>query len=276
MKNELSLDDVLAFLAVADGGGLTAAALETGQSPPTLGRKMTALEQATGRRLFRRGSGGYVLTAEGRAFRAEAEALVEVRARLSSWTRRDGAARVRITAGTWSSRWLARSLTQYWSPALTWMPEFLGSNANLDIARREADIGFRNRRPDQSWLAGRRLRQIRYAEFGTDESVRGYVTLAPNLPGTPSTRWLSENRGDDILTTVTDARLALDLARQGVGRVVLPIFAVAPSDGVSQLSDPIGELTHDEWLVTHHDARNDPPVRRAIDAITDFILKHET
>ena len=55
------------------------AVAETGQSAPTLSRKMAGLERATGQRLFLRGNRGYALTTEGRALLEEAEGLVAIR-----------------------------------------------------------------------------------------------------------------------------------------------------------------------------------------------------
>ncbi|MEM7719311.1 MAG: LysR family transcriptional regulator [Pseudomonadota bacterium] len=271
MKHQLSLDDLTLFLAVCEAGGLAGAASATGQSAPTLSRKMTSLEQKTRRRLFLRGNQGFALTAEGRALRDEAQELAGLSRRLSRWTDDDAPVRVRITAGTWTSHWFARHINAIWSRDAGWVPEFLSSNAPLDISRREADIGIRNRRPEQSWLAGRRLRAIEFAEYGADETVAGYVTIAPALASTPSTRWVHQQRGDAIVTTVNDMRVAVDLAAGGMARVVLPTFAADEISSLSRLSGSIDELTHEEWLVTHHEARHDPPVRRAIDALTRFI-----
>lgn len=271
MKDDLSLDDLKLFLAVCQAGGLAGAVAETGQSAPTLSRKMTGLERQTGKRLFLRGNQGFALTADGRVLRDEAEALTGISRRLARWTSSDAPARVRITAGTWTSSWLARHMASFWKDGAGWVPEFLSSNAALDISRREADIGIRNRRPEQGWLAGRRLRQIEFAEYGTDEAVHGFVTLSASASATPSTRWVSAHRADAVVTTVTDMRLAVDLAQSGVARVVLPTFAADGISGLSRLSGPIDELTHEEWLVTHHEARHDPPVRCAIDALTRFI-----
>ncbi|MEL7149933.1 MAG: LysR family transcriptional regulator [Pseudomonadota bacterium] len=271
MKDELSLDDVKLFLAVCTAGGLAGAVAATGQSAPTLSRKMTNLERHVGRRLFLRGNQGFALTAEGRALQAEAEELNGFSRRLARWTDGGAPVRVRITAGTWSSLWLAKHMSAFWTQGDGWVPEFVSSNAVLDISRREADIGFRNRRPDQGWLAGRRLRQIEFAEYGVDEGIRGFVTLPVQAAGTPSTRWVHAHHADEIVTTVSDMRLALDLALGGVARVVLPTFAADGISGLSRLAGPIEELTHEEWLVTHHEARHDPPVRRAIDALTRFI-----
>ena len=270
MKGELSLDDLSLFLAVCEAGGLAGAVAETGQSAPTLSRKMAGLERQSGRRLFIRGNKGYALTAEGRALRAEAEGLTGLRRRLAAFSQEARTPRVRITSGTWNAHYLARNLTAFWTPSDPWLPEFLASMATLDIARREADIGIRNRRPDQSWLAGRPTRWVDYAEYGVSEEVTGYVTLPDHVARYPSTRWVHDNRAGQIVTTASDARLELDLARQGVGRVVLPTFVGRGEAELVRLSEPIEVLGHQEWLVAHHDARHDPPVRAAIDALVAF------
>ena len=48
---------------------------------------------------------------------------------------------------------------------------------------------------------------------------------------------------------------------------MLPTFAGEGEPGLVRISEPIAELTHEEWLVSHHDARHDPPVRQALDAV---------
>ncbi len=267
MKTTPSLDDIALFLAVADAGTLAGAAKRSGASQPTLSRRMTELERQLGQQLFQRGAQRYGLTSEGRQLAEEMRGLREVSARLGRW--RQGAAgpvRVRITAGLWTSRFLARGLAGVWSPEAPWLSEFTASNADLDIARRAADIGVRNRRPEQPWLAGRRTRRLAYAAYGRDAQVQGYVTLPPGAATTPSERWLRETHPDEIVTHASDARLALDMALAGVARIVMPCFAGDTEPGLLRLSDPIETLCHDEWLVAHHEARHDPPVRAALEA----------
>ncbi len=58
-------DDLRLFLAVAREGGLAAASASTGKSPPTLGRRMLALERRLGLELFERLPRGYALTDQG-------------------------------------------------------------------------------------------------------------------------------------------------------------------------------------------------------------------
>src|ERR1700756_1759511 len=69
--------DVRVFLAIARSGTLGAAARLTGQTQPTMGRRLRALEAAVGHELFQRTSDGFVLTGEGAAVLNYAERMEE-------------------------------------------------------------------------------------------------------------------------------------------------------------------------------------------------------
>ncbi|GAA3873745.1 LysR family transcriptional regulator [Celeribacter arenosi] len=272
MEDNPKLDDFLLFLAVADGGGLSGAVKSTGTPAPTLSRRMAELERRLGKRLFERGKRGYSLTADGRALVVQAEPLRAAARRLSAFNAVQTRPRVRITAGHWTSQFISKRMGTVWTPDAIWIPELVASNAMVDIARREADIGIRKRRPDQPWLAGRRTGTITYAEFATSEVVQGYITLPETAASAPSQRWLRDAKPDEIVTTASDTRAEADLALGGIGRVVLPVFVGKSLDGLVQVSPVIDELTHDEWLVSHHDARHDPPVRAALEAVATILM----
>ena len=144
MKDAPSLDDLRLFLAVADAGSLGAAAKTTGVSAPTLSRRMSALERALSARLFERGPQGYRLTLRGRALLEETADLRRVTAGLEAFASAAPIPRVRITAGLWTARHIARHADALTGAGRDWWPELLASNATVDIARREADIGLRN------------------------------------------------------------------------------------------------------------------------------------
>src|SRR6185312_16816106 len=69
--------DLRVFLAIAREGTLGAAARRLGQSQPTMGRRLRALEQAVGQALFQRSDSGFLLTAEGEAVLGHAERIEE-------------------------------------------------------------------------------------------------------------------------------------------------------------------------------------------------------
>lgn len=265
-ESQPSLDDLALFLDVAAAGSLTEAAQRRGVPLPTLSRRMTKLEQATGRTLFLRGRAGYALSGDGRALAAELRDLPGVRRRVARWMQADqGPIRVRITAGFWTARHLATRLAP--DRSAPWVPAFVASNATLDLARREADIGIRNRAPTSARLAQQRLRRVDYAIYATGPEVTGYVALPAGAGLAASQRWLHDTHGDQIVTTATDPRLCLDLALAGFGRVVLPTFAGDATAGLIRVSAQIEALRHDAWLVSHHEARHDPPIRAALNAI---------
>ncbi len=65
LNASMDWSDVRIFLAVARSGSLSGAAQRLGMSQPTMGRRLRALEDSTGQRLFQRGREGFQLTDEG-------------------------------------------------------------------------------------------------------------------------------------------------------------------------------------------------------------------
>lgn len=265
-------DDLALFSAVARHGSLTAAAEHAGSSPATLSRRMKALEKTLERPLFLHGRDGYALTTEGRELLRRTERMEAAAADIETWrAARPGKRRVRISAGTWTSELLARHLGDFWQPGFDWVPEFLSGEVFMDIARRQIDIGIRNRRPEQPWLAGRRTGTVAFAPYGLDATVTGWIGAGGDRAATPTARWLEEHHPDQIVTRANDAHLAVAMAHAGIGRVVLPTFIGDHAQPLVQLAPPIDALTHEQWLVCHHEGRHDPPIRHALTALAGFL-----
>jgi DNA-binding transcriptional LysR family regulator len=271
MKQTPSLDDLALFVQVAEAGGLAGAARLNGVSVPTLSRKMQRLERQLGRVLFSSEARGYSLTAEGRSVLEQVAELGSLRTRLGRSLSISGPTDVRITAGSWTSTFLAHRLGGVWTDRSIWRPVFIEAAAKLDIARRGADIGIRNRRPDQHWLAARRTGTVEYAVFAISAEVRGFVALSQAEVQTPSAIWVREHHADKIVSMAGSPRLLADLALAGLGRVVLPCLAGRDIVGLQQVGPVIDALTHEEWLVSHHEARHDSPVRAALDALAQLL-----
>lgn len=265
-------DDLALFSAVARHGSLTAAAAQVGSSAATLSRRMKVLEGAMERALFLHGRDGYALTAEGRELLQRTERMEAAAADIEVWrSRRPGKRAVRISAGTWTSKLLARGFQDIWQPEFDWVPEFLSGELFQDIARRQIDIGIRNRRPDQPWLAGRKTGTVDFAIYALHASVTAWIGASGDRAATPTARWLESHHGDEIVTRANDAVLAVAMAKAGIGRVVLPTFMGAMIAPLMQIDEPIAELTHEQWLVCHHEGRHDPPVRHALTALAQFL-----
>ncbi|MEL6915592.1 MAG: hypothetical protein AAFP13_13935 [Pseudomonadota bacterium] len=68
---------------------------------------------------------------------------------------------------------------------------------------------------------------------------------------------------------VTQARNARDLCAAGLAKAVLPVFA---GQGLPLL-EALPDLTHGQWLVSHHEARHAPPVRRVLRALERLLAR---
>lgn len=268
--NETKLDwsDLQSFLAVARGGGLAGGVAISGISAPTLGRHMLALERALSEVLFERLARGYELTRAGKELFQQAQ---EVEARVCDIERRregDTGLPIRISAGTWMTRFLGNSINAIRVPSARLV--FRSSEAQHNIERREATIGLRNRRPTEDNLAARKSTRIMFAPYATPDAVTSEDWVASTAQS-PSANWVRAQRGDQIRVEVSNPRSLLDLLRQGVGQGVLPCFVGDADARLVRAGPIIGALTHDQWLVVHGDDRHIDAVRQTVDLIAALI-----
>lgn len=261
-------DDLSAFLAVARTGGLSAAARSAGSSPPTLGRRMRALERTMGRELFVRRSHGYDLTDAGRVLLGEVENIAGKIDRITARQTGETIPLVKLSAGTWTTLAIVKRLHDLVGDPQDVRVRFIAAEDILNISRREAVIGIRNRQPAEAGLAGRKLARVDFAPYAMPGTADGWIKVHAD---TPSARWVTAIAGGRILQEVSHPRLALDMALIGAGRVVLPTFIGDAQADLERLGNLIPELSHDQWLVTHDDDRSLPEVRRTIDRVVRIL-----
>ena len=273
--NEMNLnwEDVQLFLAVARSGGLAGATHLTGKSAPTLGRRMRALEISTGRDLFHRHARGYELTEEGVMFLNKAVDLEARVSGLTTSTHAGGQVTVKVSAGSWMTHVLCMKAAQILRDEETIRLQFISAEHVLDITHREAVIGIRNQRPEQIGLAAQRIGEVQFAGYAVSKNIKKWVQVTNK---TPSARWLAENRDADVAIEVNTPRVALDLAVSGIARVVLPTFIGDPDNKLMRVTNPIEELKHHQWLVTHQEERHRPEVRTVINRIREVINQLHT
>lgn len=147
----LDWENLRLFLTVAETGSLSAAARRLRLGQPTLSRRMAELEESTGSPLFVRETQGCRLTPAGEALLPAAQRMAEWAAEAEQSLTPSSATpagRVRIAAPPSIAFELVAPLAadiraRY--PAL--QIEALSGLATLNLARGEADISLRTRRP---------------------------------------------------------------------------------------------------------------------------------
>src|SRR5664279_2596311 len=201
MKKPIDWNELKLFLAVARADGLSGGARSTGVSAPTLGRRMTSLERRLDQQLFERRQTGYELTDAGHALYQQALEMEGAANAIERWREQQASRVVRISAGAWNTRFLARRIGALWKADEAATIELTTAHARVDIARRHADIGIRNRAPTEARLIGRKLFDVAYCVYrGKQSSLPtdklAWVSVTGDAGVTPWARWTAERHGE--------------------------------------------------------------------------------
>ena len=182
---DIAWDDVRIFLAVAEAGSVSGAARQLRLGQPTISRRLADMEQALGARLFVRGVGGATLTSAGERLLSPARTMAEWAGEVARAAEAGEAAPqglVRITASPYVCfDFLAPFAASVSSRHPTIRIEVLSATRYLDMARGEADLALRLRRPQ-----GKDLEVI--AEVAYENAAWVSTALAKSLPKRPRPR----------------------------------------------------------------------------------------
>lgn len=284
MGIDIAWDDQRAFLAVLDGGSLSAAARELSWAQPTVRARIEALEHALGAKLFTRSPGGLTPTDQARALGPHVRAMrfaSDAFRRAASAPPGEVAGDVRLAVSEFVGLevlppMLARLRARH--PGLA--VELDLSNASSDLMGQEADIAVRMYPPRQGGLVARKVGAVPLCFFANRDYAqrRGLPATADELAGhdligpdrARADLVLAESIGPALaragLVLRTDshpAQLAAVRAGLGIGVVQQPV-GLADMGLVPVLPDlVVAELGY--WIVTHEDLRGVPRVRAAFD-----------
>lgn len=285
----LAWDDLRFLLALSRAGSLARAGLELGVDHTTVGRRIEAVEQALGVRLFVRSPSGYGLTSEGNALlpgvaRIEDAVLALERATIGRDASLTGV--VRVTAGeSFGSRYLAPrlGLLRGAHPGLT--VELETGVRPLDLARREADVAIRHFRSTQADLVVRKAAVIgwsiycsrAYAERAgrpTAETLGRHDRIGADaqtyqLP--PEDAWFERVAGGGPVTfRSSSSACMLGATVAGLGIALLPCFMGNHDPNLVRTVLP-DEPRRGIWLTVHRDLQHTPRVRAVLDSVAAML-----
>lgn len=277
----LEWSDLRIFLAVAREGTLGKAARRLGQTQPTMGRRLRALEQAVGQTLFQRTSDGFVLTDEGAAVlghaeRVEEEVLAFQRQLAGREQQLEGS--LRLSSSDWFGlHMLAPVLAEFKQLHPGVEVELLTDSRLYSLSRREADMVFRIAPFDEAEVISRRLLHVNYALYTRagmphphpgDGSGAALVTMDAAFDGMPDVAWLRRLLPQARVAIRSNNRdVQASLCAQGVGLAVLPRplgDGLAGLERVDLGEEPPGRIT---WIGYHRDLRRLARLRALLDLV---------
>jgi DNA-binding transcriptional LysR family regulator len=279
-------NDMKLVLAIARAESLAGGAAALGVNHSTAFRRLNALEEKIGARLFERLPGGvYHTTAEGErvataAERVETEAAALSREVLGRDARLTGSLRV-TSSETLAYQVLTTQLARFRTAHPGIVVELVIDNRVLNLSRREADIAVRVSRPKEPDLHGRKLADIAWTIYGTPELVAAHGPIDDQLLGRDFVGWGVEVTGvgapDWLAERVEPGRIVyrssslinqFTAAKAGIGFALLPCYLGDPEPGlVRALETPAAVLTRELWIVTHADLRKTARVRAFFDIV---------
>jgi DNA-binding transcriptional LysR family regulator len=287
-------NDLRLVLALSRTGSLKGAAQTLGVNHSTAFRRLGALEQTLGVRLFERLPGGvYAATAAGERTAAVAERVETDTATLDRdivGLDRRLTGHLRVTSSeTLAFRLLTAHVARFRDQHPGIIVELTVERRVLSLSRREADIALRVTRPREGDLYGRKLAEIAWAVYGTkmlisqnapsgseEIELSGFPFVAwdETATGIQSADWLASRIPPGGIVFRTNSVLNHFIAaRAGIGLAVLPCYLGDPDPELQRvLPLPIPELTGELWIVTHTDLRRTARVRAFFESVGEALV----
>jgi DNA-binding transcriptional LysR family regulator len=276
-------DDVRYFLALSRTRSLSGAARELRVDHATVGRRLAALEDRLGAKLFDRTPEGFAITAAGQAILSECEAMESSAAEVNRLVaghdaRLSGVVRVATTEV------LARLVVVPAAAALRrrhaeLQVDVVSGPRPVDVARREADIALRFNRPDDPGLVCRKLGEFALAVYASRDylsahgrSSRLEEHASVSYLGTPS--WFREALGaSQVVFFSNSAFVQMKAVVDGVGIGLLACAQADSDPALTRLNPDEPPVRRPIWLVTHQDLRRIAKIRLVSNAIADAFAR---
>jgi DNA-binding transcriptional LysR family regulator len=276
-------DNLRVFLALAEEGSLTAAARKLKVSHPTVARRVKALEDELGSRLFERLPDRFVPTLaathlldEVRAMEQAAQAL----ARRSAGLTDTHLGTVRISVDETMAEFISRHLMRLRENHRCIEFEIAVAHISANLSRREADLLIRSTLPDSAHLVGRKLGRFAYAVYGvrgfasdcdgSDDALRAlpWIGFDDDHVYMPGQQWQVELlKGTAPEVRTNNGVVLYHAIHNGHGVGVLPCFLGDKDPALVRLTPILSDVIVDEWMLVHRDMRSLPRIRVVMDAL---------
>jgi len=283
--------DLRHFLAVARTGSTLAAARHLGVNQTTCARRLQALEEALGQRLFDKTQGGRALTETGRALLQAAEA-VETAARgfqeQADARRRGLTGALRVTCSeTLANVAVIPALVEFNQLYPEIEIEVLTGDRFLDLVSGEADIAIRAMSNPQfpPNLVIRKLMDTGWALYcspdyaarhGRPEGIhdlKGHMMIGGSGElSEPWFRLVEENAiGAEVRSRASSLTNLFTAVRAGLGVAPLPLEAAEIDPALLRCGPPIPQFSASVWLVAPERLRDHPRARAFMDFVSSYL-----
>ena len=272
-------DDLRFFLALCREGSATGAGRSLGVNHTTVARRIRALEDSLGTRLFDHSREGYEMT-------QAAENMYEHARRMEAITQaidrdvfgQDAELRgpLKLTvAHDVAERLVIPRLREFRDAYPCIDLDILTTTGLVDLAAREADIALRLTAKPPDYLIGREVLPMRHGVYGSPEyleTLDGQAKVILFRGSTEQPEWVQEHYPDaEIAMRVDDVgTMALAVAND-MGLARMPCYVGDTQPSIRRLDLKLNPSTWGIWILSHVDLRSTARVRVAREFLVDVI-----
>ncbi len=277
-------EDVRFFAALARHGSLSATARVLTVNHATVARRLAALEQTLGTKLFKRRPSGYELTTAGRSALEAADAMegaATALSRLEPDKTLTGLVRLTATPSLAETFLIPRLAgLQQQHPMLDL--EVSAERRAISLQRHQSDIALRLFRPAHGELIVRHVANLVYRFYATlawrdrlrEGSAPCFVGFDEAGSQFPDASWLARRFGNARLTLRCNDYIGqIAAARAGYGIAILPHFLAAGDPALVEVRLSETPPSRELWLLTRRDVQKTPRVRVVADFLFDLIRR---
>ena len=276
-------DDIRYFLAVARCGNVTSAAKMLGVNHSTVSRRIRALEEKHGVRLFERIPTGYEMTDSAADIY---ELAIEIESKNSQVSRQlfgqDSRLQGKINI-TMPHDILEYCLIEQLAEFRTFQPNI---HLNLfvakglkDMAAREADVAIRLTDNPPDYLIGKKVAALQHGIYGNcliSSSDKQPIIVWSGEESLPS--WAEEHfPNGEIVMRVDDLYSMYCAVKAGIGIARMPCYLpdVIADEQVERFNIDLPRSTWGVWVLSHIDLRNTARVRCCREFITEKLMEQK-
>lgn len=284
-------NDLRFVLAIARCGTLSSAARELGVSHTTAGRRLQAIEDALGVRLFERTPDGFIPTMAGEeVVEVAGETEQKLHALESRVLGQDKKLSGELRVTTMDIFFIqfhdifTAFTERYPNIELT----IMSSNEEASLTRREADVALRMTKKPPEYLVGRRVGNVQFAVYGASELVAraGPDATWSDFPWLSWDKrmnlrfideWLKANApGANVVARVNfDSVLIRETIARGVGVHFLSCLDGDSDPRLTRIGPILEEYGSELWLLTLAELRKTSRVRAFIDFMHERLSERQ-
>jgi DNA-binding transcriptional LysR family regulator len=284
----MNWNDLRYILAINRGRTLAAAARLLGVDDTTVARRLVAVQEMIGARLYQRLTDGTLqLTTSGERAALHAERIEREISILDAVLSGAGD----VVSGTVRVTSVPIIVNHILVPAAQMLLkrypelelEFVADTRDLSLTRRETDLALRLARPKTGGtkVTARRVGTLRYDVYASascsvrDAKMLPWVTYEEAMAHLPQSRWIAETavRNEERIAAVrvNDAEAVLEAVIAGLGRSLLPCVVADADSRLQRIGAKrrVPVLTRELWLLAHSELRR----LGRIEAVVEWIAQ---